>query len=124
MKKHFLVALCLIVIFPYIAMAGVPGNGLRMGEYYCPKFNADCDKLYGIANDAIEAANECIGDRLGISKPIMTSFSSSGANENCVLPSETFVDDSGTTTWAICCVRRIESERTCGLFCTRYATPR
>ena len=123
--KRFFLALSAMVLIAGTAMAGVPANGLRMGDYYCPQYtNTSCEKIYGGGQEVINAANECVAQRLGIKDRIMEKFSSSGADENCVTASKTYTDESGIASWAICCIRSIESEGTCGLFCVRYTSPK
>lgn len=119
-----LLALVAAVVFSLPAHAQFYKSGIQMGTSYCPDITVDCGRIGMQRTEIIDAANACVKDRIDISEPIMQDFSTSGEFENCVLPRTTAKNSDGFTTWAICCVQKIPEDGTCGLFCTRYITPK
>ncbi|MBY0427793.1 MAG: hypothetical protein K2Q32_01080 [Alphaproteobacteria bacterium] len=95
------------------------GSMIKMGTSYCPEAEFDCSNLSSQQTAIVEAANQCVGEKLKLKEMKMSNFTSSGEFENCVQPSEAFVNGSGTVIWVTCCVKK-ESE-TCQMYCTTYA---
>lgn len=91
---------------------------IKMGNTYCPDAEFDCANLSSQQTAIVEAANQCVGERLKLTQMKMSNFNSSGEFENCVQPSEAFVNGSGTAYWVTCCVKK-ESE-SCQMYCTTY----
>lgn len=94
-------------------------SAIQMGTSYCPNTSFDCDNLSQSRNEIVEAANECVSNRLDITEKVMSSFSSSGEHENCVLSDRAFRDNRGVNNWAICCVKKSGNDK-CEMSCTRY----
>lgn len=94
------------------------GGMIRMGTSYCPDAEFDCSNLSSQQSAIVEAANQCVSEKLKLKEMRMSNFSSSGEYENCVQPSEAYVNSSGTTYWINCCVKK--DGETCQLYCTTY----
>ena len=95
------------------------GNMIKMGTSYCPEAEFDCTNLSGQSSEIIAAANSCVSEKIKLSDMRMSNFTSSGEFENCVQPSQAYVNGSGTTFWVTCCIKK-ENE-TCQMYCTNYA---
>jgi hypothetical protein len=96
-------------------------NGLQMGTALCGNPGSySCDNVALNSDALIQAANQCAATYQSINEKIMTEFRNSGEYENCILPSKMYTDVNGINSWAICCVRRMESGQECSLICTRF----
>lgn len=120
LNKFFML---LAVLFMFAAISPAQsqdiGSMIKMGTSYCPEAEFDCSNLSSQSSAIIETANHCVGEKLKLKEMRMSNFTSSGEFENCVQPSEAYVNGSGTIIWVTCCVKK-ESE-TCQMYCTTYA---
>ena len=119
--KQIILAIILLLSFSASAFAGSDfyKSAIQMGTTYCPGASFSCENLSASQSEIVAAANECVKNRLDITDKVMSSFTSSGEHENCVLSDRAFSDRRGVNNWAICCIKK-NSDDACELTCTRY----
>lgn len=122
MFRKILIAVALLFAFTHNASAEADfmRSAIQMGTTFCPGATFDCGNLLSQRQDIVAAANACIADRMMIPDKIMSDFRSSGEYENCVLADQPSKNSSGTSVWAVCCVKKDSGGEACTMSCTRY----
>ncbi len=103
---------------PALAQNTTAGGEIQAGTFTCNESQFACDNLSSESSRLVEAGNACLKQNLHVKEDLLSSFTSSGENENCLV-SRTYTDDYGFHNHANCCVRKVDEEN-CVLACTLY----